>query len=157
MADFYSSVSREKKENIYEYLKKKMLNDKTLKLYIAVDSKKRKMKTCYVVAAVLYSPTLKKGAEIWFKKYNEKSPPDLFTRLWKEVELIVEWAPKFYHELQDIIGDPKNMNVHLDLNPDPKWRSYKVYKAGYSWVKSLGFKVESKPLSWACRAADYLT
>jgi predicted RNase H-related nuclease YkuK (DUF458 family) len=155
MVEFYSNRTNEKID-IFKYVEQRMKEDETLKLYIAVDSKRRRRKTCYVVACVLYSPTLKKGAEIWFKKYWEKTPPDLFTRLWKEVELTVEWAPQFYKALQHVIGEPKNLNVHIDLNPDPKWRSYKVYKAGYSWVKSLGFSVESKPASWACRAADHL-
>lgn len=157
---FYSreGTDRNKKQEIeiYDYVKERLIGDPTLQLYIAIDSKRRSRKTTYVVAVVLYSPILRKGAEVWFKKYIEKSPPDLFTRLWKEVELAAEWSGKFYKNLRHVIGEPKNMNLHIDLNPDQKWRSYKVYKAGYPWLKSLGFTLEAKPNSWACRAADHL-
>lgn len=157
---FYShkgvNKNKTKKVEIYTYVRERLLEDPTLQLYIAIDSKRRGRKTTYVVAVVLYSPSLRKGAEVWFQKKVIKTPPDLFTRLWHEVEMAVNWSGKFYKNLKDVIGDPKNLNLHVDLNPDQKWRSYKVYKAGYTWLKSLGFTLEVKPDSWACRAADHL-
>lgn len=160
MEIFYSHRGENKNKNekieIYQYVRKRLQEDQTLKLYIAIDSKRRSRKTTYVVAVVLYSPVLRNGAEVWFKKYIEKTPPDLFARLWKEVELAVEWSNKFYSNLEDVIGESKNLNLHVDLNPDKKWKSYKVYKAGFPWLKSLGFSLEVKPDSWACRAADHL-
>ena len=148
--------SRNRKVDIFEYVEDKMTKDPTLEFYVAVDSKRRGRKTTYVLTVVLYSPVLRRGAEVWFQKSVEKTPPDLFTRLWKEAEIIMDWSPVFYKKLRHVIGTSDKMNVHIDFNPNPKWRSYKVYKAALPWVKSTGFNVVAKPDSWACRAADHL-
>ena len=155
MDSFYSEKNG-KKDNIWEYIEEKLVNDKTLQLYLAIDSKRRKAKTSYVVSLVLYSPTLKRGAEIWFKRYIEKTSPDLFTRLWKEVEMTNEWSSKIWDNLKHVLLTKDRLNVHMDLNPNPKTRSYKVYKAGHPWIASLGYTVAVKPESWACRASDHL-
>lgn len=154
--DYFYNEKHIKKENIWEYVSERMLNDKSLELYLAIDSKRRKAKTSYVVTLVLYSPTLKRGAEIWFKRYIEKTSPDLFTRLWREVELTNEWCTTIWNNLKHILKTKDKLNVHMDLNPNPKTRSYKVYKAGHPWIASLGYTVAVKPDSWACRAADHL-
>jgi predicted RNase H-related nuclease YkuK (DUF458 family) len=154
--DYFYSEKNGKKDNIWEYVSEKMTADSTLELFLAIDSKRRKTKTSYVVSVVLYSPTRKKGAEVWFKRYVEKTSPDLFTRLWKEVELTNEWGGVAWENLKHILKTKDKLNVHMDLNPNPKTRSYKVFKAGYPWIASLGYNVAVKPDSWACRAADHL-
>jgi len=154
--DCFYSEKNGKKDDIWSYILEKLNNDKTLEIYLAIDSKRRKVKTSYVVSIVLYSPILRKGAEVWFKRYIEKTPPDLFTRLWKEVELTDEWSGKIWDNLKAVLKTKDKLNVHMDLNPNPKTRSYKVYKAGYPWISSLGYNVKVKPNSWACRAADHL-
>ncbi len=154
--DYFYSEKNGKKDNIWEYVAEKMEADKTLELYLAIDSKRRKAKTSYVVSLVLYSPILRRGAEVWFKRYVEKTSPDLFTRLWKEVEMANEWSATIWDNLKHILKTKDKLNVHMDLNPNPKTRSYKVYKAGLPWIASLGYNVAVKPESWACRAADHL-
>ncbi len=154
--DYFYNEKHGRKDNIWEYIIERLTNDNTLEIYLAIDSKRRKAKTSYVVTLVLYSSTLKRGAEIWFKRYIEKTSPDLFTRLWKEVELANDWSNIMWENLKEVLKTKDKLNVHMDLNPNPKTRSYKVYKAGHPWIASLGYTVSVKPNSWACRAADHL-
>lgn len=155
--DCFYAEKRGKKENIWEYIETKLKTDTTLKIYLAIDSKRRKSKTTYVISLVLYSPILRKGAEVWYKKIIEPTPPDMFMRLWKEVELANEWGLIIWEKLKHILIIKDNLGIHMDLNPNPKTKSFKVYKAGYPWINSLGFNVKVKPESWACRAADHLS
>jgi len=141
--------------DIYPYIEQRIIADRTLNVHVAIDSKRRDKKASYVVAIILYSDERKKGAEVWYRRFTEKSPRDMFSRLWLEVELANDWANRIYTNLKHIIPNMKDITVHLDLNPDPKCGSNSAYKAGYPWIKGMGFTTLAKPESWGCRAADY--
>ena len=141
-----------------KYIENRLNNDPTLELHLAIDSKrKRHNRTCYVVAVVLYSPSNRNGGNVIHFKESIKTPNSMFERLWREVELAVEHSQILYKGLMNILKDPKKLHVHMDLNSNPKYGSYSVYKAGYPNLKGLGFDVLSKPLSWASKVADNLT
>ena len=62
----------------------------------------------------------------------------------KEAELALEIA----HQLKQKFPS-KNINVHLDLNPDKRFASSKVLTNAVSWVNSFGYNAIVKPNSWA--------
>jgi predicted RNase H-related nuclease YkuK (DUF458 family) len=154
--EYFSSENRGVCEDIFKYISDKMFLNDSLEIFLAIDSKRRKLKTSYVVTIVLYSPKMRNGAEVWFRRIIEKTPPDMFTRLWREVEFANEWSEKIWNNLKSDLKSKDKLNIHLDLNTNPKAKSYKVYKASSAWITSLGFNVKFKPDSWACRASDYL-
>ena len=69
-----------------------------------------------------------------------------------EVQLAVAAAT----EVIDVLGD-RHMEVHLDINPDPKHKSNVAVKEALGWVKgSLNLDAKIKPASFAAtHAADH--
>lgn len=79
-----------------------------------------------------------------------KNKPDLFTRLWREVEMSADLAT-WIRNVCNITVD-----VHLDINPNEKFQSNILFNAAEGYIKALGFPVELKPHSAiASSAADY--
>lgn len=61
-------------------------------------------------------------------------------------------------ELMDVIQD-RHLEIHLDLNPNPKHKSFVAVKEGLGYIQGSlpGVKVEIKPHSWAASScADHL-
>lgn len=60
-------------------------------------------------------------------------------------------------EIIDVLGD-RRMEVHLDLNPNPKHKSNVAIKEALGWVRgTLGLDALVKPNSWAAtHAADHV-
>ena len=64
--------------------------------------------------------------------------------LLKEVELAIRAADKISSLLKK-----ESITVHLDINPDKRYKSNLVFTSATSWVKSLGYQCVVKPDSWA--------
>lgn len=59
-------------------------------------------------------------------------------------------------ELVDCIGE-RNLQVHLDLNSDVKFKSSTIVSEAMSYITALGFDCKNKPESWAATyAADHI-
>ena len=65
-------------------------------------------------------------------------------RLLTEVGYAIEAAT----EILDIIGD-RHLEVHLDINPDPKHKSHVAVKEATGWVLGMGLKPVLKPEAFA--------
>lgn len=65
-------------------------------------------------------------------------------RLMREVYFAVE----FGLEIVDSVGS-RNMEIHLDINPDDRYRSNIVMNEAVGFVSSQGLKVLTKPTSFA--------
>jgi predicted RNase H-related nuclease YkuK (DUF458 family) len=77
---------------------------------------------------------------------------NLKQRLLTEVQMAVSTAT----EILDVLGD-RHLEVHIDVNPDPKHKSNVAVKEALGWVKgSLGLDAKIKPHSFAAtHAADH--
>ena len=54
--------------------------------------------------------------------------------------------------LADFISEKTNrddISVHLDINPNKKFKSSLVFTSATSWVKSQGYECVVKPDAWA--------
>ena len=73
-------------------------------------------------------------------------------RLMNEVYKLAE----LYQKLHDVLED-REVEVHLDINPDPRHKSNVAVKEALGWVKgSLNLDAKIKPLSFAAtHAADH--
>ena len=65
-------------------------------------------------------------------------------RLLKETETAIELA-----NIINSSVDLKKTYVHLDINPDKRFKSSQVFTSATSWVKSQGYDCIVKPDSWA--------
>lgn len=75
----------------------------------------------------------------------------LKSRLLNEVNFAIMAAT----DVLDVLGD-RHLEVHLDLNNDPKHKSNIAVKEAVGWVMGMGFTPVIKPLGWAAtHAADH--
>ena len=93
-----------------------------------------------------------KGCRLFHESVDMLDYGNLKQRLLTEVQLAVTAAT----EIIDVIGN-RHMEVHLDINPDPKHKSNVAVKEALGWVKgSLNLDAKIKPASFAAtHAADH--
>ena len=113
-------------------------------IHVGCDSHKRGQ--TYIFAIVIAGYVQRRGGTFYFhrKRSMDSSLSSIPFRLMKEAELALEIA----HKLQERFPE-KNINVHLDLNPDKRFASSKVLTNAVSWVNSFGYNAIVKPNSWA--------
>lgn len=137
---------------ISEYVKQYIVDHKfnNLRIYVGCDSHNKGEFTTYVTTLVIHIGDT--GCHVLFNKDKVKRINDLWTRLWKEVELSVELALYLRENGINI------HNIDLDLNDDEAYASNKLVSAAKGYVQSLGIKPRIKPdLLPAVHAADNLS
>jgi predicted RNase H-related nuclease YkuK (DUF458 family) len=124
-------------------------------VYIGCDSIRfRKNKQWYAKysTVIIVHMDSKKGCRLFHESVDMPDYGNLKQRLLMEVQLAVAAAT----EVIDVLGD-RHMEVHLDINPDPKHKSNVAVKEALGWVKgSLNLDAKIKPASFAAtHAADH--
>jgi predicted RNase H-related nuclease YkuK (DUF458 family) len=143
-------------ENMYDKARKAILeSSKESSIYIGCDSIRfkrngnwyAKYSTCIIVHM-----DSKKGCKLFHESIDMPDYGNLKQRLLTEVQLAVTAAT----EIIDVLGN-RHMEVHLDINPDPKHKSNVAVKEALGWVRgSLGMDAKIKPASFAAtHAADH--
>ena len=94
----------------------------------------------------------KKGCRLFHESVDMPDYGNLKQRLLTEVQHAVATAT----EIIDVLGD-RRMEIHLDINPNPKHKSSIAVKEALGWVKgSLGIDAKIKPSAFAAtHAADH--
>lgn len=96
----------------------------------------------------------KHGCKLFYNSETHRDYGNMKQRLLNEVMYTVNVAL----ELVDFIGD-RHLEIHLDLNANPKHKSNVAVKEGLGYVHGSlpGVQVEIKPSAWAASAcADHL-
>ena len=124
-------------------------------VYIGCDSirfKKNKQWYAKYSTVVIVHIDSNKGCRLFHESVDMPDYGNLKQRLLMEVQLAVTAAL----EIIDVIGN-RRMEVHLDINPNPKHKSNVAVKEALGWVKgSLGMDAKIKPASFAAtHAADH--
>ena len=124
-------------------------------VYIGCDSIRfRKNKQWYAKysTVVIVHMDSKKGCKLFHESVDMPDYGNLKQRLLMEVQMAVAAAT----EIIDILED-RHMEIHLDINPNPKHKSSIAVKEALGWVKgSLGIDAKIKPSSFAAtHAADH--
>jgi predicted RNase H-related nuclease YkuK (DUF458 family) len=134
------------KNYVKEYLKKYP----NVELFIGTDSqKRRRRKVSYVTTICFRHPG--DGVHILHYRKVESYKKDLFSKLWKEVELSIETASM----IKDVVD---NLTIDLDLNSLKKYESNVAHDAAKGYVIAMGYGVRTKPTGWAAsHAADHLS
>jgi len=124
-------------------------------VYIGCDSIRfRKNKQWYAKysTVIIVHMDSKKGCRLFHDSVDMPDYGNLKQRLLTEVQFAVQAAS----EVIEVLGN-RHMEVHLDINPDPKHKSNVAVKEALGWVKgSLGMDAKIKPASFAAtHAADH--
>ena len=118
-------------------------------IHIGTDSQNLGEITCYVtVIAYRYGTN---GVHYILHKQKVPRIKDMWSRLWKETEMTLEVAEWMKQKLPFL-----ELIIDMDFNDDKYWASNQLITAAKGWAQSLGYKVNTKPVTLiACRAADY--
>ena len=130
-------------------------SSKESSVYIGCDSirfKKNKMWYAKYSTVIIVHMDSKHGCRLFHESVDMPDYGNLKQRLLNEVQMAVMAAT----EIVDVLGD-RHMEIHLDINPNPKHKSSVAVKEALGWVKgSLGLDAKIKPASFAAtHAADH--
>ena len=121
-------------------------------IYIGCDSLRipAKNKAVFSTVIVLHRDS-KHGCKIF---HNQVTIPD-YGQMRPRLMTEVQYALEAFYAIEDVVGNRK-LEVHLDVNPDPKHASNAVTSEALGWVRSLGIQAKIKPDSFAATtAADH--
>lgn len=130
-----------------EIAKEIRASSKSTAIYIGCDSKVYSDRSGRYIAfatVVIIHKDGSHGAKI-YKQITTERFMEMKQRLMKEVELAIDIG----YKLLDDIGD-RPFQIHLDVNPDPKYASSSCVKEATGYVLGMfGFKPKLKPEAWA--------
>jgi predicted RNase H-related nuclease YkuK (DUF458 family) len=75
-------------------------------------------------------------------KHKENVNERMLTEVSKSIEVAYEIA-----DLLDSYGI--KLEVHADINPDPKWESNKALSQAVGYILGMGYEFKVKPSAWA--------
>ena len=138
-------------DEVREFIEK---SSETTAMYIGCDSQRHRKRG---KSRVSYARTImvhidgNKGCKLFGDVIVIQEAGDMFTRLMKETEIVLE----VYEEIALACGD-RHFEIHLDVNPDPKYKSHSVLSAATGWVRGVtGITPKVKPEAFAAsHAAD---
>lgn len=121
-------------------------------IYIGCDSRRlpAKKKALFSTVIVLHKDS-KHGCNVFHHQVTLADHGQMSSRLMTEVGMALE----AFYAVEEVIGN-RRVEVHLDVNPDPKHASNVVTAQALGWVRSLGIEARIKPDSFAATtAADH--
>ena len=140
----------EELDNTEKYIKDYVKEYPNVEIIIGTDSQNRRDYTKYSTVIVLYNPG--HGGHCIFKRWKTPKERVKNIRLLKEVEESINTANKLVEA-----GLPKPKYIDLDINPNPKFKSYEVYQTAKGWVESMGYNVRFKTIApLVTTAADWI-
>lgn len=120
-------------------------------IYVGTDSQNDKNKTQYVTVIVVHEKG--KGARAFYTTEAVPRIKSLRERLVREAWLSVQLAL----EISPFLSEESELEVHVDANPNTKFKSSAYVKELTSLVVSQGFKCLIKPEAWvAMHVADHV-
>lgn len=142
-------------EDLGKYLRDYLKNNKNVKIYVGCDSEQYKKYTRYATVVVMYHKN--NGAHFIFKDERVERVKDMYTKLFNEVEKVFAVGEYLEVELEGHYPrlEPlkKLVDLDIDLNPDPKWKSNMVHAAGLGYLTAAGYRTRCKPFAWAASCA----
>jgi hypothetical protein len=127
---------------VVSYLKDFLKENPNTDIYIGTDSQVHGRSTTYAVVIVLH----RKGRGGHVLYYREVIPKtfDLFTKIFKEVEMSLEVA-----EYLVANGIKKAKKIDIDINPDKRYKSNIVLASAMGLLAGYGYEGRMKPYAWA--------
>ena len=130
--------------NISNIMRLIQLKKNLCEIHVGCDSHFIKEECVFALVIALYEPG--KGGTYFFarNKMPRSKSRNMKMRLLKETEKAISIAD--YIRLNIGLDD---IHVHLDINPNKKYKSSQVFTSATSWVKSQGYNCIVKPDAWA--------
>lgn len=129
-------------------------SSKESSVYIGTDSQviSKRKKARYSTVIILHKDS-KHGCQIFYDSVVLPDYGNLRQRLMTEVGYAIGAASEILDSL-----DGRHLEVHIDVNPDPKHKSNIAVKEAIGYVRgSLGIDPKIKPHSWAAaHCADHV-
>lgn len=157
----FKKFGGEKIENLGEYIRNYLrtnLRDNPhseIKIYVGTDSEQYRNFTRYATVVVLYH--VRNGAHYVYLDEKVKRVREIHQRLWNEVLRTFEVAEYLEKELPGVYKrlevDKKLVDVDVDLNPSPKWKSNTVFDQSVGFLTGAGYRVKWKNDSFASSSA----
>ena len=137
-------------DNVEEYIKDYIKENNNIEIIIGTDSQNKNGFTKWSTVIVLYNPG--HGGHCIFRRWRTEKERVKNVRLLKEVEESLNTANQLVEA-----GLPKPKYIDLDINPNPKFKSYEVYQTAKGWVESMGYDVRFKTIApLVTTAADWI-
>ena len=121
-------------------------------VYIGCDSLRlpTKNKAIFSTVVVLHRDS-KRGCNIF---HNQVTIPD-YGQMRPRLLMEVQYALDAFFAIEDTVGS-RRLELHIDVNPDPRHASNVVTSEALGWVRGLGIQAKIKPYSFAATtAADH--
>lgn len=148
-----------KEIDLLQFIEDNMTPDR--KLVIGTDSQrckkrkrkgKRKVTFCTIVAIVdegSHRDALRRAIRkvVRTDSFGHTPEESLLKRLEHEMTLTMELA----ETLSEHIGR-ENIEIHIDVNPDERWKSSKLHQAFHGWAIGAGYECKIKPEAWCATA-----
>jgi predicted RNase H-related nuclease YkuK (DUF458 family) len=123
---------------------KKNLTEDT-RVFIGCDSSVKKGEATYIVALILYR---KDFCKVYKTMHKLPDYGNIKARMLQEAAFAIQTALE--------LNVPAE--IHLDINPNPKFKSNAALKEALAYVKGMGLQAKVKPEAFAAScAADYFT
>jgi predicted RNase H-related nuclease YkuK (DUF458 family) len=130
---------------------KELTTDKNKIVHIGSDSQQSGKMTEFVTVVVVLEPG--KGGRAFYAREKVSRVKSLRERLMREVMMSVTIGI----ELNEVIPDATDLTIHIDANPDVRFKSSNYVQELVGMVVSQGFKSLVKPDSWcASHTADHI-
>jgi len=116
----------------------------------------------YAVVVALFYPG-NKGAHLLFSRLRRrqlgKFRPDLFSRLWLEIELAKETAEFISEKIlgespADRFASGSKVEIHIDINEDQHHKSNILLSSAIGYLESAGFITLAKPYGFVASCAS---
>ena len=146
----FKKFTGEKLPNLAEYIKNYIQANGDVEVIVGTDSQNKGNHTTYSTVIVLYHPG--HGGHCIFRRWKTDRERVRQVRLLKEVEESLNVANELVES-----GCPKPTYIDIDINPNPKFKSYEVYQTAKGWIESMGYQVRFKTIApLVTSVADWL-
>ena len=130
-------------------------SSKESSIYVGCDSIRHKKDgvwwATYCVVIILHKDS-KHGCKLFQEVVKYKDFGNMKQRLMYEAQMAIETTL----QIIDVVED-RHIEIHMDINPDPKHKSSVAVKEALSWAMSFGIEAKIKPDAFAAtHAADHL-
>ena len=136
MRDKFKKFGGEGIEDVVDYVRNYLSQYQDVEVMVGTDSQNRGDITTYCTIIAMYRPG--KGGHCIYRKWKTKKVTVRSVRLLSEV-----WASV---EVANLLRDSGVVikYIDIDINPNPKFKSYEVYSSAKGMIGGLGYECRCK-------------
>ena len=134
-------------DEVQQTLQQEAALGNTIKVCIGTDSQVKGQQTCF--ATVIVFVRQGKGAFMYVKQFATFKRMSIKERMLAEVASSIEVA---YHLCHLFIASNVAMEVHADINTQPRFKSHQAFKEAMGYINGMGFDFKAKPHAFASSA-----